>query len=288
MKDYLLGIVDVLARQKADAHGLTSAEAADRLQKNGPNKLAEGKKETLLQKFLRELSDPMIIILIIAAAVSGITAAYEGESFTDVFIILAVVIINAVLGVAQESKAEKAIAALQEIAGSTSKVLRDGKQIVIRSEELVPGDVIVLEAGDAVPADARIIECASLKIEEAALTGESVPVNKIADALRMPPTEVYRQAIRDVPENNEIMPIKGEAFDKFKQIWEAQGLGWPCVKMGKSKIPGYVTVQAFYGSSTYDSRQFSILIENLTQDCTALGIEVKSPEEVASMLEAVK
>jgi len=183
MKDYLLGIVDVLARQKADAHGLTSAEAADRLQKNGPNKLAEGKKETLLQKFLRELSDPMIIILIIAAAVSGITAAYEGESFTDVFIILAVVIINAVLGVAQESKAEKAIAALQEIAGSTSKVLRDGKQIVIRSEELVPGDVIVLEAGDAVPADARIIEYASLKIEEAALTGESVPVNKTVDAL---------------------------------------------------------------------------------------------------------
>lgn len=115
-----------------------------------------------------------------------------------------------------------------------------------------------------------------------------VLINKIADALRMPPTEVYRQAIRDVPENNEIMPIKDEAFDKFKQIWEAQGLGWPCVKMGKSKIPGYVTVQAFYGSSTYDSRQFSILIENLTQDCTALGIEVKSPEEVASMLEAVK
>ncbi len=183
MKDYLLGIPDVLAEQKAAASGLSSAEAADRLQKNGPNKLAEGKKETLLQKFLRELSDPMIIILIIAAAVSGITAAVEGESFTDVFIILAVVIINAVLGVAQESKAEKAIAALQEIAGSTSKVLRDGKQIVIRSEELVPGDVIVLEAGDAVPADARIIECASLKIEEAALTGESVPVNKIADAL---------------------------------------------------------------------------------------------------------
>ena len=183
MKEYLSRIADVMAQNDASAEGLSSGEAKVRLEKNGPNKLAEGKKETLLQKFLRELSDPMIIILIIAAVISGITAAYEGESFTDVFIILAVVIINAVLGVFQESKAEKAIAALQEIAGATSKVLRDGKQTVIRSEELVVGDIIVLEAGDAVPADARIIECASLKIEEAALTGESVPVNKTADVI---------------------------------------------------------------------------------------------------------
>ncbi len=183
MKEYLSRIADVMAQTDAKAEGLSSVEAKTRLEKNGPNKLAEGKKETLLQKFLRELSDPMIIILIIAAVISGITAAYEGESFTDVFIILAVVIINAVLGVFQENKAEKAIAALQEIAGATSKVLRDGKQTVIRSEELVIGDVIVLEAGDAVPADARIIECASLKIEEAALTGESVPVNKTADVM---------------------------------------------------------------------------------------------------------
>ena len=121
----------------------------------------------------------MIIILIVAAAISGVTAFYEGESFTDVIIILAVVIINAVLGVVQESKAEAAIEALQEIAAATSKVLRDGKIVTLRSEDLVPGDVVVLEAGDAVPADGRIIESASMKIEEAALTGESVPVNKI-------------------------------------------------------------------------------------------------------------
>ena len=158
-QEYLSKIDDVLKAQNTTTNGLTSEEAEKRLAAVGKNKLAEGKKETLLQKFLRELSDPMIIILIIAAVISGITAAYEGESFTDVFIILAVVIINAVLGVAQESKAEKAIAALQEIAGATSKVLRDGKQTVIRSEELVVGDIIVLEAGDAVPADARIIEC---------------------------------------------------------------------------------------------------------------------------------
>ena len=127
----------------------------------------------------------MIIILIVAAAISGITAFYEGESFADVIIILAVVIINAVLGVVQESKAEAAIEALQDIAAATSKVLRDGKVVTLKSDELVPGDVVLLEAGDAVPADGRIIEAASLKIEEAALTGESVPANKITDLLQL-------------------------------------------------------------------------------------------------------
>ena len=134
---------------------------------------------------MKELSDPMIIILIVAAVISGITAFYEGESFADVIIIMAVVIINAVLGVFQESKAEAAIEALQEIAAATSKVLRDGKQVTLKSDELVPGDIVILEAGDAVPADGRIIECASMKIEEAALTGESVPVNKIVDLLQL-------------------------------------------------------------------------------------------------------
>lgn len=125
------------------------------------------------------------MVLLAAAAVSGVTAAYAHESFADVFIILIVVVINAVLGVYQESKAEKAIAALQEMAAATSKVMRGGVIHVIKSEELVPGDVIVLEAGDAVPADARIIECASMKVEEAALTGESVPVTKTDEALNL-------------------------------------------------------------------------------------------------------
>ena len=127
----------------------------------------------------------MIIILIVAALISGVTSFYSGEGFTDVIIILAVVIINAVLGVYQESKAEKAIEALQEMAAATSKVLRDGKMISVKSEDLVVGDVVILEAGDAVPADGRIIDCASMKIEEAALTGESVPVDKTADTLAL-------------------------------------------------------------------------------------------------------
>ncbi|MGM9653428.1 MAG: cation-translocating P-type ATPase [Eubacteriales bacterium] len=183
MKEYLAQTEKVLAQNASTPDGLSSGEAAGRLEKHGPNKLKEGKKESLLHKFLCELADPMTLILLAAALISGITAAYSGESFADVFIILTVVIINAVLGVAQESKAEKAIAALQEIAAATSKVMRDGKQTVVPSAELVPGDVIVLEAGDAVPADARILECASLKVEEAALTGESVPVNKTSEAL---------------------------------------------------------------------------------------------------------
>ena len=185
MKEYLSSIQDVLKEQNTSEEGLSSQEAAGRLEKFGHNKLKEGKKDSLLKKFLDELADPMIIILIVAAVISGITAYYEGESFADVIIIMAVVIINAVLGVVQESKAEAAIAALQEIAAATSKVLRDGKLVTLKSEELVPGDVVILEAGDSVPADGRIIECASMKIEEAALTGESVPVDKIIQVLNL-------------------------------------------------------------------------------------------------------
>ena len=185
MKEYLSSIEEVLKAQNATPEGLTSAEAAKRLEQFGHNKLKEGKKDSLLKRFLDELADPMIIILIVAAVISGITAYYEGESFTDVIIIMAVVIINAVLGVVQESKAEAAIAGLQEIAAATSKVVRDGKIVTLKSEEIVPGDIVVLEAGDSVPADGRIIESASMKIEEAALTGESVPVNKIINVLNL-------------------------------------------------------------------------------------------------------
>ena len=185
MKEYLVGAQEVLEENNTSQTGLSVAEAEQRLKKFGRNKLKEGKHVTVLEMFLKELADPMIIILIVAAVISGITAIYANESFADVIIIMSVVLINAVLGVVQESKAEKAIKALQEIAAATSKVIRGGKQITIKSDELVPGDIIVLEAGDAVPADARIIECASMKVEEAALTGESVPVNKITDALQL-------------------------------------------------------------------------------------------------------
>ena len=189
MKFYLEQSSTVLDELKSTADGLSTAEADKRLEENGKNKLIEGKKESLLHRFLKQLAEPMTIILLVAAAISagvevyhGIMAGHMGFP-SDVVIILAVVLINAILGVFQESKAEKAIEALQEIAAATSKVIRDGKQITVKSEDLVVGDIIVLEAGDAVPADARIIECASMKIEEAALTGESVPVDKKESAL---------------------------------------------------------------------------------------------------------
>ena len=178
MKEYLRSKEEVLDELKVTENGLSSKEANDRLEKNGKNKLAEGKKESLIHRFFKQLAEPMTIILIVAAVISGVLAIVEKEFPTDVIIIMAVVLINAVLGVLQESKAEKALEALEKIAAATSKVIRDGHQITIKSEDLVVGDIIVLEAGDAVPADCRIIECASLKIEEAALTGESVPVDK--------------------------------------------------------------------------------------------------------------
>ena len=112
-----------------------------------------------------------------------------------------------------------------------------------------------------------------------------VLINKIADALRITPKEIYRQAIQNVGGNYEILPVKAEAAEHFKQVWEAQGLGWPCVDMGKSKIDGYRNLRAYYGSSTYSATQMGQLIENLVQDCRALDIEVKSEEEIASLME---
>ena len=183
MKTYLQTSDEVLQQLGSTSNGLTSQQAAERAAKYGPNKLAEARKATLLERFIAQLKDPMLLILLAAAAVSGVTAVASGESFSDVIIILLVVLLNAVLGVYQESKAEAAIEALQSMTAATCKVLRDGKQVVLPSTELVPGDVVILEAGDAVPADGRILESASLKIEEAALTGESVPVNKCIEAL---------------------------------------------------------------------------------------------------------
>ena len=182
-QEYVQSPQELIAGLNTSPDGLSSAEAAARLEKYGPNKLKDAEKPTLLQRFIEQLKDPMLIILMIAAAVSAVTNFISGESFAEVFIILIVVLLNAVLGVFQESKAEAAIEALQTMTAATCKVLRDGKQVSIHSDQLVPGDVVLLEAGDAVPADGRLLESASLKIEEAALTGESVPVNKVIEAL---------------------------------------------------------------------------------------------------------
>ena len=174
---------DTLRALDSTPDGLTPAQAAARLARDGRNVLTEPPKPSLVKRFFQQLADPMILVLLAAALISAITSAYAHESFADVIIILIVVIINAVLGVYQESKAEQAIAALKELSAAHSRVLRGGKLVTVPSEELVVGDVLVLEAGDAVPADARVLESASLRAEEAALTGESVPVTKSPDAL---------------------------------------------------------------------------------------------------------
>ena len=194
--EYRLSTEEVLQNLETTSAGLSSQEAAKRQGKYGLNKLKEAEKDTWLQKFMAQLKDPMLIILMIAAVVSAVTTVmgylqHPGETgellegLVEVGIIVVVVLLNAILGVIQESKAEAAIEALQTMTAATCKVLRDGKMVVLHSTELVPGDVVILEAGDAVPADGRIIENASLKIEEAALTGESVPVNKLIDALNL-------------------------------------------------------------------------------------------------------
>ena len=195
-KIYLQTTDQVLQDLQTSAAGLTSQEAAARREQYGPNKLKEAEKISTFRRFLNQLKDPMLIILMMAAVVSAATTVVDflrlpqprdlghlTEGLVEVGIIVVVVLLNAILGVVQESKAEAAIEALQTMTAATCKVIRDGKQMNLPSTELVPGDVIVLEAGDAVPADGRLLESASLKIEEAALTGESVPVNKMMEAL---------------------------------------------------------------------------------------------------------
>lgn len=184
MKEYFKTVDEVIEENSSSYDGLTARTAKGILERKGKNKLAEGEKTSLFARFLTKLADPMIIILIVAALVSAITSSINGDGgYADVIIIMIVVLINSVLGVYQESKAEKAIESLQEMTAATTKVIRDGVLQDIKSEDIVIGDIIVLEAGDSVPADCRIIESASLKIEESALTGESVPVTKTANVI---------------------------------------------------------------------------------------------------------
>ena len=190
MKYYQLSADEALEQTASSRDGLSEQEAQARLLRNGKNKLAEGKKQRVIVRFFKQLCDPMIIILLIAAIVSltltlvnNSTPGNEKESFADVIIIAVVVLLNATLGVIQESKAEQAIAALQSMTEAKCKALRDGKLRYVDSQNLVVGDVIMLEAGDSIPADCRIIEAASCKVEESALTGESVPVDKTEETI---------------------------------------------------------------------------------------------------------
>lgn len=187
MKEYLSDAADVLSSYHTQAtEGLSTAEAQSRLAKDGQNKLKEPKKDPVIKRFFAQMADPMVIMLLIAAVISAVAGAYTGEGgIADVAIILFVVVVNSVLGVVQEGKAEEALAALQKMSAATSKVIRDGRLDEVASTDLVAGDIVLLEAGDSVPADCRVLESASMKIEESALTGESLPVEKTAEILTL-------------------------------------------------------------------------------------------------------
>ena len=164
--------------------GLTQDQVSKKREEYGYNELKATKKKTLLQRFLDQFKDFSIIVLIIAAIVSGFVGVSEGEGITDTIIILIVVIVNAIIGVTQEAKAEKSLEALQKLSDHAAKVIRDGKMQVIPARELVPGDIVVLDTGDYIPADLRIIEAVNLKSQESSLTGESVPVEKNVDEIK--------------------------------------------------------------------------------------------------------
>ncbi len=227
---YMLSADEVIDVTESSPEGLTAEEAERRLERDGKNKLAEGKKIPIWKRFLGQLADPMTIILLVAALISLVTTfieSPENPELADVIIILAVVLINATLGVVQESKAEAAIEALKQMTAATTKVLRDGKQITVKSEDLVVGDVILLEAGDAVPADARLLECASLKCEEAAMTGESVPVEKTVTAIEA------REDGREIPlgDRKSMVYMGGTAvYGRAKAVITATGMD---TEMGK-------------------------------------------------------
>ena len=232
MKFYLEETENVVKELESSVEkGLSNEQAKIKQEYYGLNKLEEGKKDSLLKKIVNSIGDPMIIMLLVTAAISAVTSAVQHESFSDVFIILFVVIVNTIMGLIQESKAEKAIDSLKEMTAATSKVIRDGKKIVIRSEDVVVGDILDFEAGDVVPADCRILESYSLKAEESALTGESVPVTKLINILQLQNEE------KDIPlgdRKNMLYSGSTIAYGRGKAIVTAIGMETEIGKIAKS------------------------------------------------------
>ena len=230
MKYYLETTEKVLIQMNSSKNGLKDKEAKRRLEFQGKNKLEDTKKECLFKKIINSILDPMIIMLLITAVISAVISAARGEKFTDVFIILFVVVINTIMSLLQESKAEKAIDSLKEMTALKSKVIRDGKQVEVNSEDLVLGDIIVLEAGDLVPADARVIESHSMKVDEASLTGESVPVEKLMNILNL-------KSRKDIPladRQNMVYSGSTVTFGRGMAVVVATGMNTEIGKIAKS------------------------------------------------------
>ncbi len=232
---YKQDVAAVLAELKTGHNGLSNSEAARRLAEVGPNQLDERPGRTRLQVFLSQFKDTMVIVLLVAAAISFVLAltSHESGEFTDAIMIMIIVILNAILGYTQEFRAERAMAALKQMAVSVVRVRRDGQIREVPATELVPGDVVLIEAGVRIPADARLIESANLRVEEAALTGESVPVEKVTDALTtdsasvgdrtnmvfMGTTAVYGRAVAVVTETGMATEL-GKIADLLQEVGE--------------------------------------------------------------------
>ena len=185
MKDAYRLEIEQLAKELGvdPTTGLTPDEAQRRLKEQGYNEFKRVKHKSLLRKFIEQFKSFMILVLVAAAIISGVVGVLHGEGFTDAIIILIIVVLNAIIGVAQEAKAEKSLEALEKMSAPHSKVVRGGEVTVIESRELVVGDVVEIETGDSIPADLRLTEAVNLKVGEAALTGESLPVEKTTTAL---------------------------------------------------------------------------------------------------------
>ncbi|MCC8106035.1 MAG: cation-translocating P-type ATPase [Clostridiales bacterium] len=217
----------VLEKLRTGESGLYEKEVKERLERDGKNRLKTAKRKSLFRRFLEQLTEPIMVILILAAAVSGVLAITQKNSFANVIIIAAVVFINALLGVYQGSRAEKATNALQQMTADNSKVIRDDKVQTIHSEELVVGDILLLETGDAVPADARVLESASLKVEESVLTGETAPALKITEAI---PLKEGEAEIPLCSRNNMLYMGSKVVYGRGKAVVTATGMN---TEMGK-------------------------------------------------------
>ena len=231
MKYYTENVDEVLKELDTSKEGLKSSQIPLKRTYYGLNKLDEAKKDGILKKIISSISDPMIIMLLVTAGISAVTSAVQHESFSDVFIILFVVVINTIMGILQENKAEKAIDSLKEMTKATSKVIRDGKKKIISSENIVVGDILDFEAGDVVPADCRIIESYSLKAEESALTGESVPVTKLINILQLSDGQ------KDIPladRKNMLYSGSTIAYGRGKAVVTAIGMETELGKIAKS------------------------------------------------------
>ena len=276
---YTSEVEEVLKEVQSTEKGLTTDEAKARLEKNGKNALDEAKKRPMILRFFDQFKDLMIIVLLVAALVSGVLSIVQKEysELIDSGLILLIVVVNAIIGLVQEGKAEKSLEALKNMNKPFAKVIRDGNLEKIASEELVVGDVVVLEAGDMVPADMRLIQCSSLQIEEAALTGESVPVNKHTNALENEEAPLGDRACMAFSSGT-------VSFGRGEGVVTATGMNTEVGKIAKMLSEETSTVTPLQKQLAKTAKFLSIGVLAIAAVITIVCAAAKIPEGVMSVL----